>query len=142
MARITIDLPDAFQFSTELDVRISDINYGNHLGNDAVLSLLHEARVRFLMAHGFSEQDVAGCGLIMADAAVVYKSQGRYGQRLRVSIAVSEPGAVGCDLLYQMCDAATGAEVARAKTGMVFFDYARGKVVRMPEAFKALCPQP
>jgi len=138
MARITIDLPEQFLFSTEIDVRISDINYGQHLGNDAVLALLHEARVRLLAAHGLSEQDAGGCGMIMADAAVVYKSQGRYGQRLRISIAISDPGAAGCDLLYQMCDAATGTEVARAKTGMVFFDYTRNKIARMPEAFKAL----
>ncbi|MCX7847168.1 MAG: thioesterase family protein [bacterium] len=140
MARVNIELPAMFPFNTELTIRITDINYGQHLGNDALLGLLHEARVRFLGAHGLSEKDVGGCGLIMADAAIVFKSQGRYGQRLRVSIAVVDPGPVGCDLVYLVSDANTGIEVARAKTGMVFFDYNRNKVARMPERFRALCP--
>ena len=39
-------------FTTTLDVRISDINYGNHLGHDSLISLLHEARMRFLKQTG------------------------------------------------------------------------------------------
>ena len=49
MSRIKLALPDRWTFSTELPVRISDINYGGHLGNDAVLALAQEARVRFLL---------------------------------------------------------------------------------------------
>ena len=40
MARIKLDMPDNYIFSTELPVRISDINYGGHLSNDAMLSML------------------------------------------------------------------------------------------------------
>lgn len=138
MARIVVDLPERWAFSTELEVRITDINYGQHLGNDALLRLVHEARVRFLAAHGMSEKDVGGCGLIMADAAIVFKAQGRYGQRLRIDVGISDPSAAGFDFVYQVCDAATGVEVARVKTGMVFYDYVRNRVTRMPEQFKAL----
>ncbi|NDG84238.1 MAG: thioesterase, partial [Proteobacteria bacterium] len=60
MPRIKIDLPERFAFSTELSLRITDINYGGHLGNDAVLGLVHEARVRFLKHHGFSETEIGG----------------------------------------------------------------------------------
>ncbi len=42
-------------FSATLEVRISDINYGNHLGHDSLVSLLHEARVRFLRHLGYTE---------------------------------------------------------------------------------------
>ena len=57
MARIKIELPEKFIFSTEIPLRISDINYGGHLGNDAVLSIAHEARIRFFNKHGFKEID-------------------------------------------------------------------------------------
>ena len=44
MARVKLDMEGvAFVFRTELDVRITDINYGRHVGNDAMLGLLHEA---------------------------------------------------------------------------------------------------
>jgi len=138
MARIKLELPDTFAFETELPVRITDINYGQHLGNDALLSLLHEARVRFLNSHSLSEVDVGGCGLIMTDAVIIYKAQAAYGDVLRIQIAVQDFGALGCDLVYRATNRATGAEVARAKTGLVCLDYTRNKPVRAPEKFRAV----
>lgn len=137
MARIEIPLPERFSFTTELPIRVTDLNYGGHLGNDAVLSLVHEARVRFLAAHGWSEKDVAGAGIIMADAGIVYRAEGFYGMTLRVEVAVAELKSRSCDLVYRLTDAATGREVAVAKTGILFFDYAARKVVSTPEPFRA-----
>jgi acyl-CoA thioesterase FadM len=137
MARVKLDLPNRFAFETELPLRITDINYGQHLGNDALLSLLHEARVRFLNSHRLSEVDVGGCGLIMTDAVIIYKAQAAYGDVLRIQIAVQDFGALGCDLVYRATNRATGAEVARAKTGLVCFDYSHNKPVRAPEKFRA-----
>ncbi len=74
MARIKIDMPERYTFSTEIPIRISDINYGGHLSNDAVLSMIHEARIRFLNHYHYSELDVEGLGIIMTDSAVIYKS--------------------------------------------------------------------
>lgn len=137
MGRIKLDLPETFAFATELPIRITDINYGNHLGNDALLSLLHEARVRFLNTHGLSEVEVGGCGLIMTDATLVYKAQAIYGDVLRIQIAAQDVGPLGCDLVYLVTNCATGTEIARAKTGLICFDYTRGKPVRAPEKFRS-----
>lgn len=68
-----LELPNRFQFTTDLNVRIGDINYGGHLGNDAMLSLIHEARVQFLKRLRYAEHNIEGVGIIMADAVVVYK---------------------------------------------------------------------
>ena len=95
MARIKFDLPPRFHFSTELSIRIGDINYGGHLGNDAVLTLAHEARIRFLKQYGYSELDIEGTAIIMADAAVVYKSEGFLGDILRIEVTVGEFQNVG-----------------------------------------------
>ena len=108
MARIKLDLPEKFVFETELPVRITDINYGNHLGNAELLALLHEARIRFLRSHELSELDVGGCGLIMTDAVLVYKTQAVYGDVLRVQVAVQDFGPVGCDLVYLVTNSTTG----------------------------------
>jgi 4-hydroxybenzoyl-CoA thioesterase len=37
-----------------------------------------------------------------------------------------------------MTDAATGREIARVKTGILFFDYRTRRVVSMPPAFRAI----
>lgn len=141
MARVEIPLPERFPFSTELPIRVTDLNYGGHLGNDAVLSLVHEARVRFLASHGWKELDVAGAGIIMSDAAVVYRAEGFYGMVLRLEVAVDDLRTRSCDLVYRLTDVATGKEVARAKTGILFFDYAAKRVVSTPEPFRAAFPE-
>ncbi len=53
MARIEVQLPEKFIFSTELAVRVTDLNYGNHVGNDSTLGLMHEARLQFYRKLGF-----------------------------------------------------------------------------------------
>ena len=136
MARIKIDLPQSFHFTTDIPVRIDDINYGGHLGNDAVLSFLQEARVRMLKQYGWSEIDIDGVGLIMSDAAVMYKSEAFHGDVLSIEVTVAEMSRAGCDFVYRMTSKATGKEVARAKTGVVFFDYTARKIVGVPERFR------
>lgn len=136
MARIQIDLPEQFLFETSLTLQIRDINYGGHMSNDAVLSLAHEARLRFLKSADFSELDIGGLGLIMTDAAVMYRAEGHYGDPLQVSIALADANKYGCDILYLFRHAQSGKEIARVKTGIVFFDYHAKKVSPMPDIFK------
>lgn len=138
MARVKLDLPEKFDFSTEIPVRISDINYGGHLGHDSVLSLTHEARVRLLSKYGFTEMDIDGSGLIISDVAIVYKSEAFYGEILKIEIAICDFSKYGCDFVYKITEKETGREIARAKTGIVFFDYKERKVASVPEKFKAI----
>lgn len=138
MARVKIDMPEQFRFLTQLPVRISDVNYGNHLGNDAIMSILHEARMRYLASFGATELEVFGTALIMADAAIVYKGEGFYGDQLTVELTAGEFSSVGFDLFYRISTFRGGqlTIIAEAKTGMVCFDYSARKVARLPEAFK------
>lgn len=136
MARMKLDLPAQFAFSTDIAVRIGDINYGGHLGNDALLSLIHEGRVRFLSSNGMSEKDAGGAGIIMVDVVIVYRSEVFYGTTLKIEVAVQDLTRSGGDFYYRLSDQASGKEVARAKTGVVFFDYGSRKVVPVPEKFR------
>ncbi len=135
-ARLTIELPAVWAFETEIPVRITDVNYGNHMGNDALLGILHEARMRWLAQFGWTELLFDQTGLIMVEIAVRLKGQARYGDGLKISLAPVLSGKLGFDLVYHAVQARDGAEVARARTGMLFFDYARNKLAAMPETFK------
>ena len=136
MPRVKVDLPDHFEFSTELTVRIGDINYGGHLGNDAVLSMIHEARVQFLNHYGYSELNIEGAGIIMADAVVVYKTEGFHGDTLVAEVAVGDFQNASCDFLYRLTNKETEKEIARAKTGIVFYDYVSKKTMSVPAKFR------
>ena len=138
MARVEIALPERFAFATELPIRVDDLNYGAHLGNDRVLTLVHEARVRWLRSHALSELDVGdGVGLILADAAVIYRAEGKLGQVLRIELGAGEVRTRAFELVYRLGDAATGQEIALAKTGVLCFDYRTRRVTSLPAALKA-----
>lgn len=138
MARLRVKLPEKFEFFTEIRVRIGDINYGGHLGNDSMISLIHEARLRFLIKNGFTESDIDGAGMIMADLAIQYRAEAFYDEVLIFELATDDFSKHGCDIFYRITNKDTGKEVARVKTGIVFFDYQKRKIVEVPEKFKSI----
>jgi acyl-CoA thioester hydrolase len=137
MPRIRIELPEQLPFATTLPVRVTDLNYGNHLGNHALLGLLHEARMQYMTALGASELSFFGVSLIMSDSAIEYKGEAFYGDALRFEIGASEISRVGFELYYRVSKDEGRTLTARAKTGMVCFDYEKRKVTTVPEAAKS-----
>ena len=57
MRRIKLELPEHFSFLTQIPIRITDINYGGHAGNDSILAMLHEARIQVLQQFAYNEKD-------------------------------------------------------------------------------------
>ena len=139
MARVRLQVPADLLFSTEIPVRISDINYGGHLGNDAVLSIVHEARIQFLRSLGYTELDIEGFGIMMTDAVIVYTSEGFYGDILTVKAGVTDIQLTNCDFVFRLINKSTGKEIAHAKTGIAFFDQKTRKISPVPDAFRQKC---
>jgi acyl-CoA thioesterase FadM len=139
MARIKIDLPSQLSFSTTIPVRITDLNYGGHVGNDKILSIMHEARLQFLSHHGFTEMEAGGAGLIMSDAAIEYKSELFYGDVIIANVAAGDFSKIGFDLYYKFekKDGDKTRTVAIGKTGMICYSYPLKKVVSLPEVLKS-----
>ena len=138
MSRIKITLPETFAFSTLIPIRIGDINYGNHVGNDAVLSIIHEARMQFFFQHSYTELDCGGVGLIMYDAGIEFKKELFYGDTLQVSVQASNFTQTGFDLFYKLEKKENGKSIiaAVAKTGMLCYNYDLKKIAFMPAALK------
>ena len=134
MARLQLDLPERFIFSTEITVRASDVNYGGHVGNDAILTLMQEARIVLYRQLGFADEVSfdGAVGQIISDALVVYKSESFLGDVLVIHIGVADFSKYGFDMLYQIENKSSGKEVARGKTGIVCFDYERKKIAAIP----------
>jgi 4-hydroxybenzoyl-CoA thioesterase len=137
MPRIKIELPESFHFSTEIPIYIGHINYGHHLDNAQLISLISEARVRFLKSMGYSEMDVEGVGIIVADVAAQYRSEAFHGETLVAEMGANDFNKYGCDFVWRLSDKASGREVARGKHGIMFFDYTARQATSVPPAFIA-----
>jgi acyl-CoA thioesterase FadM len=136
MARIKIEIPENEIAKVQIKVRISDINYGNHVGNDAFVTIIHEARLQWLQQNNFTEMDVAGTGLIMSDLAFEFKNQAFYGEEISITISSGEISRVSFELFYQLTTNRNNENIllAKAKTGMVCFNYQLKKVAAVPNA--------
>lgn len=130
-----INLPTSFVFNTRIAIRITDLNYGNHVGNDAFLALLHEARVQYLQSIGASELNFFGTSLIMRSAAIEFKAELFYGDQVDIFIAPGEYTTSSFTLFYklQVERGEKHINAAIAQTGMVCFNYE----VRKPVALSA-----
>lgn len=134
MNRIKIELPASFHFSTMLTIRVTDLNYGGHVGNDSFLALIQEARQQFLRSHGYEELSIAGFGLIMADVAIEFKKELNYGDVVKISVAADGFDKRGFDLFYllEVIDGEKNFVAGKAKTGMMCFDYVNKKKIAVP----------
>ncbi|KAA5533428.1 thioesterase [Taibaiella lutea] len=137
MARVKLNFPFKIPtFTTHIPLRITDMNYGNHLGNDAMLSIIHDARMQFLHSLGFTELNINGKGMIMADVMIAYKNEGLYGDVLKIEIYSDNITTRSFDFLYKISTTRNeiSIEIAEAKTGMVSYDYELKKICNTPTA--------
>ena len=135
MARITIDLPEIFIFSTNIPVRISDINRGGHVGWNFMFQILDEAYVQFWNGLDYPSKDDETISRITVDAGINYKRQAFHEQTLKVEIGANDFSSKGFDLIFRVTE--SGEEVARAKAGVLCYDYKTQKVIPIPERLKS-----
>jgi acyl-CoA thioester hydrolase len=140
MARLELTLPTQFIYTTELVVRVNDLNYGAHVGNDNMLVLMQQARVNFYRENGFKDEVSfdGSVGQVISDALVIYKAEAFLGDTLSIQLAIADINKYGFDMLYLILNKQTGKEVARGKTGIVCFDYDKRKIAPIPERLFSL----
>ncbi|RJG08601.1 thioesterase [Pseudomonas cavernicola] len=138
MARLKLAFPeDQFCYSTQLTVRVTDINAANHLGNDSMISMISEARARFLFDFGITDAPTDGLGIIVTDLATTYKAEAHARDQLLFEVGVMDFNKYGGDITFRISRPADNSLVAMAKSGFVFFDYSCSLVVPMPENFSS-----
>jgi acyl-CoA thioester hydrolase len=140
MARVKIEFPEKVIGTVSIPVRINDINYGNHVGNDAFVSIIHEARVQWLKEHNFSELNIDSASLIMSDLAIEFKKESFYGDIIEIKLSAGEISRVSFELYYQLFTSRNNETIllANAKTGMVCYNYTTKKVTALPEVLKQI----
>ena len=136
MARIKLAPLDRYQSVYETAVEVTDLNYGNHLGNDALVGIIHRARVHFLHRLGASEKNLGDgkTGILLADLIVNYKGESFLFDKLGVESSIGEVRSKGFRMFHRI-SAEQDRLIALAETGIVAFNYHKRKVVQIPESF-------
>ncbi|SNY96795.1 acyl-CoA thioesterase [Halomonas sp. hl-4] len=135
MERVQLDFPDeAIIHRHALSVRVTDMNYGRHLGHDALVSLLHEARIQAFAALDLPEWDMGGYPSVVVDLAVQYQSEARWPDALVVDTAVPTSEGKALTIYQHLAHAESGKPVATARVNQLLIDKASGRPVAVPEA--------
>ena len=124
-----------------------------HVNNAVYLTYLEQARFFHWRASGLvelargSEAGAAGAapdtddvpadvpGVILARVEIDYRRPAKYGDRLRIDVAIAAVGRTSFTYEYEI-RAAAGQLVASARTVIVRFDYALGRPVAISDALK------
>jgi acyl-CoA thioester hydrolase len=135
MPKIRLKAADEYQFKYERTAVVGDINYGNHVSNDALVRIVHEARCHLFNEMGFSELNLGDgkTGIIMGDLAVNYLAQGRMFDKLLVESAVTEIKSASFRIVSRISRDKT--VLALVETGIITFDYRNETISKVPGEF-------
>jgi YbgC/YbaW family acyl-CoA thioester hydrolase len=136
MMKVKLEMPEKIVFTTQIRVQVGDVNYGGHLGNDRILQMMHEARIRFLQHLGYQNEIHLdqGLGLIMKDAVVTYHLEAFLGDSLQIQLAIGDIAAA-FELYYRLSFTEYDKLIALGRTGLAFYNYQQKKVSCIPAEF-------
>ncbi|MFC1825781.1 thioesterase family protein [Thermodesulfobacteriota bacterium] len=136
MPRIKLDPQERYQHTYETTIEVTDLNYGNHMGNDALVGIIHRARVHLLQRLGAGETNLGDgkTGILLTDLAVNYKGEGFLFDKLIVESTIGELRPKGFRMFHRITTEQNRL-IALAETGIVAFDYHKRKVAPIPESF-------
>ncbi len=123
-------------FSTEIAVTIDQVNYAGHVGVDAYLAIVHEARMRWLKLQGMSELNLGdNIGYVITKASMRYKAQSFHGDVLIVECTCANLQKKTVDFFYKVIKRDSGKVAAIGETTHAFFDHKLGKIANPPREF-------
>ena len=121
-------------FTQSYRVRVDDINYGGHMGNERALVVFQDARIAFLGSLGWSETDVGeGLGLILVEAAVRYAKEVFRNDLLETRVRIANLKRSSFDMEFSSFRIPEGEEAFSGFTRMLVFHYGERKVRELPE---------
>lgn len=140
MAKPKLDYNDeAVLYSTDIAVTVNYLNYGLHVGYDSMLTLLQEARMRWLKQYDMTEVTLApNVGYVISDAQVLYQSEAFHGDVLTVSFYWQVNNKKMFRLFYKVRNRAEDKTVLIAETGHVCFDLVARKTTSIPDGLLAV----
>jgi len=139
MPRTRLTEREKYEFRFSLQVRPQDVNYGGHLGNDSLISLIGTARAYLFRNLGFSELDLGdgSTGIIISDLTVNYRAEAFLFDELVIETHVAEIESTRFRMHHRVTK--QSKLVALVEVGFVAYSYEQKKPIPIPAPFlKAL----
>ncbi len=91
MNKLNIEDFENEKYRYQTFVRVGDLNYGNHLAHDKLITIIHDARVCFFKEHQLSEINLENTFTILLSSLTInYLAQGFLGDIITVRIFINE----------------------------------------------------
>ncbi len=125
-------------FTVDLPVRISEVNYGNHLGHAALTSLIHQTKILYFREFNIDERNINGNGAIVKRLEIDYKGEAHFDDMLHVNVRVNAITRTTCILEYVVTKNEANTPVTHVFETLAFINYESRKPVRTPDEIKAM----
>ncbi len=135
MPRVKLEERPCDEFCHLFTLRVTDLSDAHHLGNDGLVSLVHEARANLMESLGCAELDLGDrkTGFIMADLVVNYLQRGFLFDELNIEAHIGDVSRKSFRIYYRISKA--NSLLALVETGMVAYNYTERKAVPLPKVF-------
>ncbi len=116
---------------------MNDLNYAGHLGNDALVSLIQEARVSLFHELGYKELDLGDgkTGIIIGDLVINFKAEGFMFDELVIQSQIGEVTEKSMRLFHRMVKKDDNTLLALVESGLIAYDYDNRKITSFPSRF-------
>ncbi len=114
-------------------VRFRDLDALGHVNNAVFLTYIESARVAFLLGLG-AATTLEDMSIIVARIEIDFRAPVGFGEEVEIAVRASRFGDKSFDLDYEL--RVGGQVVAKAKSVLVGYDYAKGVTVTIPDEWR------
>lgn len=118
-----------FVFETVMRVRNTEIDVGQYLTLESLITLLAEARARFLYSKGINEINSEYQGLIVSDLQLNVISRVRAREALLFEVGIEQIAEKSGKMAIKVTRMYDGSLVAKARKGFIQYDYRSNKAI-------------
>lgn len=120
-------------FETAIQVRISDLNYGAHLGIPSLSQILHNTRDMYMRSLGVSEINCFGTKIVHVSQTVTCHQETFFGDELNISIYFVEKTKARIKLKYEVTNIKTEKVISDAEETILFLSTRNNSLTKPPE---------
>jgi acyl-CoA thioester hydrolase len=137
MPQNTVPKPEMFACCVPLEVRWRDVDAMGHVNNAVFLTYFEVGRVgyfrKLLGKPGMLGNDFP---FIIARASCDFLAPAKFGETLDIRVRISRIGGRSFEFEYLVTAQSDGRAVATGLTVQACYDYATGRTIEVPAAFR------